>query len=230
MHNSNSNPRIGLIPGYGARCRIFERIVWPEGWDIVPLEWPEPLSGESLESYVHRWRSEMPECIEVLVGVSWGGVLALHLGPLVHSQHIVQISSWQQSKHQIWWLRALGKGALHRLVVLALRWKTPKQWAQWWGPHPVRVEQLWQKWMLPSDAYLFRWALPHILKNAPPQVTIPITALKGTRDAWFPLQPHEIPIEGATHVAVITHAAAISLHLTKILKKTTLTTSDQVSL
>lgn len=72
--------KIYLFGGIGCGENIFERMSWPEGYDVRFVGWKEPLPGEDFSGYCARIvRGEEFMEHDILFGVSLGGIAALEI-------------------------------------------------------------------------------------------------------------------------------------------------------
>src|SRR5436190_1990862 len=109
------------ISGLGADRRAFYRIQLPRSYEAVYLDWIKPFPNESLPDYAKRF-SELIKSDEdfVIIGLSFGGILASELAKIISPKKIIIISSLGSNKEQPWYFRLAGKLGLHRLISPAL--------------------------------------------------------------------------------------------------------------
>lgn len=83
-----------FVSGLGADKRAFQNIKLPPGFFSHHVEWIEPLKAESIKLYVKRLSKQMDLTRPfVLIGLSFGGVIAIELNKLFPAQKIILISS-----------------------------------------------------------------------------------------------------------------------------------------
>ena len=88
----DTGPVIYLLPGQGADCRIFNKIVFP--YDTVHLEFPMPDKNSSLHEYAMRFVPRIDTCHDfILIGVSLGGMICSELADTLDPDKIIVISS-----------------------------------------------------------------------------------------------------------------------------------------
>ncbi|HIP26804.1 MAG TPA: alpha/beta hydrolase, partial [Flavobacteriaceae bacterium] len=84
-----------FVPGLAASISIFEYIKLPKAnFKIHLLPWLVPLTKEeSIENYAKRMCKSITEENHVLVGVSFGGIMAQEMSKISHPLKTIIISS-----------------------------------------------------------------------------------------------------------------------------------------
>ena len=203
---------IYLIPGYGADKRLFYNLnLAPHRMHII--EWIQPLPNETIERYAHRMAEPIDKSNPfVIVGVSMGGIMSIEIAKQFPPEKIFLISSIKTKYEMPWHLRIVrwfqlqrlppsiikrfrflagffvdnsGKGADHKLVMDML-YHANENFLKWAGNAIVN----WKNTIIPPN-------LIHI---------------HGTKDIVFLFRSvkNVIPIEGGTHLMVITKGREIA--------------------
>ena len=108
---------IHLITGLGANQMAFSRIKGSLDHDMNFVEWIEVEDSDSLESYAHRIiESNNITSSDVLVGLSFGGLLAQQIASILGNAHIVLISSFRDKKDIKTLLRVLMETRAYKLI------------------------------------------------------------------------------------------------------------------
>lgn len=212
-----AEPVIYLIPGLGADGRIFERLRLRGR--VRVLDWLEPLAAdEPLAAYAARLAAPIPanEACWV-VGVSFGGVVALEIGCLRPRARVVLVSSLPSPTERTGWVRLGAWLHADRWLPIGLLRRLPRAGEWFFGVSGGRGNTLFRELLsLLTPAYT-RWALRSLFRW-PGCTTRPVAHLIGDRDHVFPTAfrtaTHVLP--GATHFAVVTHATAISAILNEL--------------
>lgn len=81
------NKKIYILSGLGADERVFKKL------DLVPLEpvylkWIPPHKNESVESYASRLLSQITEKNPVLIGLSFGGMMAIEIAKQIETKKL----------------------------------------------------------------------------------------------------------------------------------------------
>jgi hypothetical protein len=109
--------KVYFIPGLAADGRVFHRIRLPQGFEPVFLDWLDPLAGESLRNYAVR----LGGCIDtgspfILVGLSFGGMLASEISRILQPGKVILLSSIPEARHLPAYFRLAGKLKLDEAV------------------------------------------------------------------------------------------------------------------
>jgi pimeloyl-ACP methyl ester carboxylesterase len=200
-----------LIPGLGADERVFRGLNLPG--PAVVVRWLMPQSPtEPLRHYAARLAEAVPlyePCW--LVGVSFGGLLALEVGRLRPLARVVLISSLANSS-QLPPLLKLGRATqLYRLVPFRLLPRLPRL-AQWFfGARNGHEYRLLARILCDTDPIFARWATRQLLHWDSTGVPRAVR-LHGTHDRLLPSGRSfvDYAVPGAGHFIVVSHAVTIS--------------------
>ncbi|MBC7449647.1 MAG: alpha/beta hydrolase [Hymenobacteraceae bacterium] len=206
-----AGPVFYLIPGLGANGRIFERLRLAGTVHI--LEWLEPAApDEPLITYAARLAAPIPsDEVCWLVGVSFGGVVALEIANQRPKARVVLISSISDPVERTGWV-ALGRWLrADAWLPIALLRKMPYAAGWFFGVSGTQATVLLREMLSHLTPTYTPWAL-RCLFRWPGCAVRPVAHLLGDRDRVFPAgqrsATHLIP--GGTHFMVVTHAAIIS--------------------
>lgn len=108
---------IYLLSGLGADKRVFSRLVFSANHVIRHIEWISPISNEGLSSYAERLSRQIDEAEPFcLVGISFGGMVAVELNKFVKPLQTIIISSASTDVQIPWYYKVLGRLKIHTLV------------------------------------------------------------------------------------------------------------------
>jgi pimeloyl-ACP methyl ester carboxylesterase len=208
-----------FISGIGVDGRIFRNIKLPEGYNAVYLDWITPAKDESLKSYAHRLAEKFDRQQPfILVGLSFGGMLANEIDRLYGAEKVILISSVPSSKQIPPYYKLAGKLHLHQLVPISLL-KSASLLKRLFTAETSEEKQFLRQAIREADPAFIRWSLGAILNwdnEIKPRNYIHI---HGARDFLLPIAcsgcTHRINKGG--HLMVLTHGKEIS----KIIKDCT---------
>ncbi|MCJ8167243.1 alpha/beta hydrolase [Pontibacter sp. E15-1] len=214
---------IFLISGLGADKRMFQYLQLPAHLQQHHVEWIAPEHpDEPLHSYALRLKQQITDPNPILLGLSYGGVVAIELAKLLKPEKTIIISSMATSCALPWYYRMLGKTQLHRRVPLRL---LQSGWplAPWFfGAHTPPEKKLLKEIILDIDEAYLRWSLGRLLNWQQAERLPGLVQLHGTADRVLPLcsNPALIRVEGGEHLMVMDRAPEISGILSQILAST----------
>lgn len=203
--------RIYCISGLGANEQVFSRLQLP-GYKLVFLQWMEPELNESIQSYAQRMALLITEKRPVLLGVSFGGMLAVEISKLIEVEKLILVSSVSSREDIPWWMRTAGALRLHKLI-------RPR-------PHPLlypienyflgaaskpekKIANHFRQTV--NDRFL-QWSINEIVTWS--NVTKPGNCIQihGTADKLFPVRKSKVKhlIQKGGHFMVYNRAAEVS--------------------
>lgn len=200
-----------LIPGLGADERVFRGLHLPGPATVLP--WLSPQSPtEPLRHYAARLAEAVPPGqLCWLVGVSFGGLLALEIGRLRPLARVVLISSLATAQQLPPLLKLARATGLHRLVPFGLLPRLPRL-AQWFfGARNGCEYRLLARILRDTDPVFARWATRQLLHWDSAGVPAAVR-LHGTHDRLLPAgsAPIDYRLPGAGHFMIVSHATQLS--------------------
>lgn len=106
---------IYCISGLGADSSIFENLQI-KGATLYPIRWEIPEKSMELPTYAQQLLQQIGHEKPVLLGVSFGGMLAVEMSKLLPVAGVIIVSSCTQRKEMPWLLRLAGKLQIHSFV------------------------------------------------------------------------------------------------------------------
>ena len=211
-----------FISGLGADKRAFEHLVLPADWEIIHLNWIPVITNESLESYVLRFSKQInTEKIFSLVGLSFGGIMAVELSKLIHPHKIILLSSISSNKELPFSYRLLAVTGIHQWV--------PQNWlnkvfpfTNWYfGVHTKEEVQLLKAIIHDTSPAFLKWAIDEILNWKNTTKPTGVFHIHGSSDRIFSINniKADLVIKNGGHFMVHNKAAEISKILIDQLQK-----------
>lgn len=106
---------IYCISGIGTDERIFHRLNI-SGVTLKHVKWVEPDKHDTIASYAQKLLSQITEEQPVLLGVSFGGMLAVEMSKLIPVRKLILISSSKTRFEIPFYYRWYGKLGLYHLI------------------------------------------------------------------------------------------------------------------
>lgn len=212
----NSPAVFYLIPGLGADERVFQ-FLRLRG-EVHVLRWlPPQTPREALPDYAARLAAAVPAAQACwLVGVSFGGVLALEVAQLRPLARVVLISSFA-GPAELPWVAGLARATgLHRLLPPQLLSHLPRV-AQWFfGVKNGSEYQLLRQILQDTAPGFTRWAITRLVQW-PGRPRAPVIRIHGTADRLLPKGvAHSQYVLPGGHLIVVSRAAEISRILNQL--------------
>lgn len=203
-----------FISGLGADKRIFSKIVLDSQIKIIHLDWIQFSKGQSLISYAEQLGKKIDTTTPfVIVGVSFGGMIATELAKILKPAKTIIISSIVFNNQFPWIYKLFGKLNLLKFIPAWLLKSSNKLTQNYYfGTKLLDDKELLRKIVEETDPKFLKWAIGSILKwknNIRPENLIHI---HGDNDKIFPLKNvnPDFVINGGSHFMVYQKAEKIS--------------------
>lgn len=209
-----------LMPGMAANPTIFEYIELPEDqFKIHWLEWMIPENKESLESYAKRMIAKIEHDNIVLLGVSFGGILAQEMSKYLKLRQLFVVSS-VKSKHELpKHMKLLKLTKAYKLLPTQLVSNIDLLAKYAFGETVSKRVELYKKYLSVSDKRYLDWAIENVIEWEQDQPNKDAIYIHGDKDAIF---PHScvgncIVVKGGTHIMVINKYKWFNENLPKLI-------------
>lgn len=208
---------IYLISGLGADKRVFDFLDL-SGYKTHHIEWIDPHHNESIEGYAKRLSTQIQKTRPVLIGISFGGMIAIEIGKQMETEKIIIISS-AETKRDIpsWYL--LRKLKLHRLIPSSFlkRPTAPLLW--FFGVESKQEKKLLRSIIKDTDKHFLKWAINKIVTWENEMKLKNVIRIHGTRDRMIPYQSADYKIEDGGHLMIMSKAMEIDATLKNVINK-----------
>jgi hypothetical protein len=213
-----------LISGLGADKRIFGKLKFAENIVINHVDWIIPKPKESLVSYAHRL-SEIIDTSQpfAIIGVSFGGMLAVEIAKLLSPAITIIISSTLKSNHLPQTYQVAGALNLLRFIPAGFL-KTSNQLTQnyYFGVKTAEEKKLLNQIIKDTDTHFLKWAIGAILTWKNEIKPERLFHIHGTKDKILYTKKYlpDFLIQDGTHFMVYQNADEISALVGRILQET----------
>ena len=212
--------QIYLFSGLGADYRAFEKLDFT-GYETHHIQWIQPENRESIAQYAKRISGQIKTENPILIGLSFGGMVAVEVSKLVKTEKVILIAS-AKTKHDIpVYYRWAGQINLHK--VLPLQWLVKANFINYWafGVTNISDKLLLKSILKETDLRFFKWAMHAIVKWSNTEVNPAIYQIHGTTDRILPfrLVKAKYAIKKGGHLMTVNKAALVSQEVNKILRQ-----------
>ncbi|MBE5318834.1 alpha/beta hydrolase [Pedobacter sp. MR2016-19] len=203
-----------FISGLGADKRIFSKLKLDEKINIIHIDWINPVKNESLSAYAERLSKVIDKSQPfALVGVSFGGMIAVEIAKVLKPITTVIISSTMLSTQLPTLYCIAGKLRLLNFIPARLLKSSNKLTQNYYfGTRSSSEKTLLSKIIKDTDPYFLKWAIGSILSWENKVKPERIFQIHGTNDKilYSKKATPDFVIENGTHFMVYQNAAEIS--------------------
>lgn len=208
---------IYVISGFGADERVFSKLDFG-GNDVHFIQWKIPDKNETLASYTEKMKSEIVHPNPVMIGLSFGGMMAIEISKLIPVEKILLISSIRNRHELPFYMRLTA--SLHLIKLLPLK---PYRILEPIENYNLGVETKPQKELLREyrrnlNQQYTNFALTEIVNWKNEWSPENVVHIHGTKDHIFPIKYIHNPkyvIRGGGHLLLMNKADEVN----QILKK-----------
>lgn len=143
---------IYCFAGLGADFRIFSKLKIHEAI-LHPISWEMPEPGEDLSLFARKLAMQIEHPNPVLIGVSFGGMLATEISKQMKVEKAIIISSCKIRKELPVYMRAAGRMGLHKAIPYWLVTQN-RQLNRFIFDARSRTEELYLKRMMLTDTHV----------------------------------------------------------------------------
>ncbi|TSJ40106.1 alpha/beta fold hydrolase [Fluviicola chungangensis] len=201
-----------ILSGLGADERVFDQI---DFGDFAPVFIPwEPVEhSQSFESYVEQLSRQVKSTHPILIGISFGGIIAQEMSALFGNCPVLIISSIQNRSQLTPFMRFSGMVGLYKLIPIkrVLKNKRINYWL--FGTKREDEKKILDRILADSDPLFTQWAIKQITtwKRTEP-IPAKLLHIHGDADRIFRIgrvNPDYI-IPGGTHFMTVSKHEEVS--------------------
>lgn len=195
-----------MIGGLGADERVFKYLKLDTETHII--KWINPKPKEELRSYAKRLLEQINQQQEFgLLGVSFGGIIAIEISKLVKPSKLILISSVEESKQLPSKYVTLGKTQILNLIPNKII-KPPQAIMNYlFG---AKNKELLEEIISDTNPQFIRWALNTIINWSYEDKSNKVIRIHGTKDKLIPLKGRAIEVKDGGHFMIVDKAEEIS--------------------
>ena len=205
------------ISGLGADERVFSKLQL-NGCELHFIRWISPDKNESIESYALRLCEQIKEKEPVLIGVSFGGMMAVEISKIINCSKIFLISSIKTSNELPVWIKVCGALKLNKIFPPPRKKRLFSPLENYFlGPETDAEKKLIDAFRQSVTNDFLQWSIDKIVNWKNQIIPSNLIHLLGDRDKFFSVKksrPHYI-IRTGTHFMVYNRAAEVSAVIQK---------------
>lgn len=174
-----------IFSGLGADERVFQRIDFSD-YSITHVQWESPNSNETLEAYTTRLINQITTPNPILIGISFGGMVAVEVAKQIDVKKVIVISSAKTRKELPRYFRIAGMVRLHTLFPYRLMKKSNRITNFFFGVDSKIDEHLLKQILEETDLTFLKWAMDKIVRWKNMTLLDNVFHIHGTNDKIFP--------------------------------------------
>jgi len=202
--------RIYCISGLGADQRIFQKL-HIDGCDLVPLNWVPYDKHDDLPCYAQKLAARIEDKLPVILGVSFGGMLAVEIAKQQPTKKVFIVSS-AKTKAELGHPGNFLKWLINSKILPGAVFTTPNRYTlDFFGAETEDEKALLRDIIRRSDGAFMKWALKALISWESNTWPANVTHIHGTTDKIIPaanVHP-DFWIDGGTHIMVYNRAAEV---------------------
>lgn len=207
---------IYCLSGLGADQRIFQKLNIP-GFKLAPVHWCAFDKHDDLPCYAQKMAIQIPEENPIILGVSFGGMLASEIAKLRPVKKVILVSSAKDAT-ELPQVSAFAKFMVHNgLVPVGIAKVPSKQIYSRFGAKTEEEKTLLMSILKGTDNAFAKWSMKAII-DWRSQTHVPeILHIHGTADKMIipKFVKPDYWIEGGTHFMIYQNADEISAIIQK---------------
>jgi len=214
----NALKDIYCVSGLGADERVFQKLRF-EGYRPIHIKWIEPEAKESIGDYTKRLASQINAERPILIGLSFGGIIAVEIAKNIATEKVILISSTKNQQEVPFYFRIFRWLPIYLLLPARLILWIGQLFASWFfGLESLDERKLLKAILFDTDAHFVKWAIHQVVTWKNELIPENIYHIHGESDRIFPYQfVHEdFSVKKGGHFMIMNHAEYISNLIQKI--------------
>ena len=215
----NSLENIYCISGLGADERVFQKLKF-EGYQPIHICWVEPEKGESIAQYARRLTTQIKSERPILIGLSFGGIIAMEMAKQIDTKKVILISSTKNEQEIPFYFRLFRWLPVYQLLPARLMLWFARLLASWFFSLETRDERkLFKAILFDTNARFLKWAIHQVVTWKNELIPQNVYHIHGEGDRIFPYRfVHEdFGVEHGGHLMIMNRAERISNLIEKII-------------
>ncbi|MDN3707433.1 alpha/beta hydrolase [Myroides ceti] len=177
---------IYIFSGLGADERVFKNLDF-SGFHPVFIKWIIPQKTEKIEEYAKRLLDQIKTTKPILIGLSFGGIIAVEVAKQIKTKNIILLASAKIKNEIPFYYRYFGMFGIHKFLPVKLL-KTSNFITNWiFGTKSISEKQLLKEILIDTDEVFLEWAIDKIICWQNKTEPTNIFHIHGTADYILPL-------------------------------------------
>lgn len=208
-----------LFSGLGADHRVFQFLDL-SGFKVTYIKWLEPFPRETMQQYAARLTAQIDSETPILVGLSFGGMMAMEVAKHIATEKIILISSAKTQKEIPPYFRLAGKLKLNKIAALTAARKPNALAYRMMGAETETEKVLMKTILTETNPVFFKWAIEKVVTWNNKVLHDNVVHIHGTNDLLLPYRfvKADFSIKEGTHLMTVKNAPEVSEILRSVIK------------
>lgn len=214
----NSLKNIYCLSGLGTDDRVFQKLKF-QGYQPIHIHWIEPKKGETITAYAQRLTTQIKSDCPILVGLSFGGIIAVEIAKQIATEKVILISSTKNKQEipfyfKIWRLLPIYLLLPARFIL----WVSQLLVGWFFSLETIAERKLLKAIIFDVNAKLLKWSIHQIVTWKNELVLENIYHIHGESDRIFPMRfiHEDFTVKHGGHLMIMNQAEHISQLIQKI--------------
>ncbi len=212
--------KIYCISGLGADHRLFGKLSIP-GYELVPMPWLPFDTNDDMVSYASKMATLIDDKAAVIIGLSFGGMLATEIAKTHPDYKAFLVSSAKQTSEIKIHGGAVSKWLIRSMIVPPSLLNIPSfTTLRYLGAITKEEKTLLSMLIRDSDGKFMKWALKAVASWQNEIIPSNVVQIHGTADKTIPsagVHP-DFWIEGGSHIMIYNRAEEVGKIISESLK------------
>jgi esterase/lipase len=207
--------RAYCISGLGADERVFEALQLKH--EVVPIHWLTPYPKETLTDYCQRLLQQIDTRVPfLLIGVSFGGMIACEMNRFIQPEHTIIISSAARASELPLSYKIMGKIKLAKWMPEFMIFPPLFLLNYLFDVQTTEDKTLIKNISKDTDPVFARWAIDKITHWTNDVVPVNLVRIHGNKDKVLPYyKAADYVIQNGGHFMIVNRAEEISALINK---------------
>ncbi|MBL7901495.1 MAG: alpha/beta hydrolase [Bacteroidia bacterium] len=176
---------IYIFSGLGADERVFQRLDFTN-ISTTFIKWTVPVENETIQTYASRLLDQIKSPRPILIGLSFGGLMAIEVAKQIDAEKVILISSAKTKSEIPFYYRFIGLLGVHKLIpsILLRHSNFITNW--FFGTRTRFDKDLLKSILADTDPIFLKWAIDKIVKWKNQAQLKNIFHIHGTSDKILP--------------------------------------------
>ncbi len=201
---------IYIFSGLGADERVFDLFDFSE-YSIHFIKWPPVCKNETIEDYANQLIRQIVHPRPILVGLSFGGIMAIEVAKQIQTEKIILVASVKHKYELPFYYRFLGRFNFHKLLPANILKSNNRIANYLFGACSSFEKNILKQILLDTDSIFLKWAIDKIVKWRNTDTFDNVRHIHGSKDKILPFRyvNADDRIDEGGHLMTLSHTEEI---------------------